>query len=649
MTLPVPNLDDRRFQDLVDESKRQVMQECRDWTDHNVHDPGVTLIELFAWMTDQVIYRLNRVPDRNYVKFLELIGVRLFPPTAARAPITFWLAAPQPVTVRIPAGTEVATVRTETEDAIVFSTVEGLDIVSSSFLTATSIPQGEPPRQHDDDLSRGDGFACFSATPVPGDSLLIGLRDAVPSCAVTLRLQCRIEGVGVNPDWPPRAWEAWDGARWQACEVERDGTGGFNRDGDVILHVPRSHVASVLERERAGWLRARVTVAEADQPSYRSSPLITAISAFTCGGTMEAVNAEAVENEDLGPSEGVPGQVFRVSRSPVVAADPLVMEVSQGEGWEEWNEVPDFSRSGPEDRHFTFDPVAGDVHLGPGVREPDGTLRRYGRTPAKGAHLRLGTYRTGGGFQGNVARGVIRVLRSSIPYVATVINRRPAVGGVDGEDIENAKVRGPIVLRTLGRAVTVEDYEHLAREAAPEVARVRCVAAEGTEDAGGVRLLVVPAARSAGGQLTPDQLVPPRVTVDKIARQLDRCRLIGTRLLVEPPHYRWLTVTARLRARRRADPRQLEAAVLEALYRYYNPVSGGPEREGWPFGRTVIPGEVFALLQSLPGTELVEDVELYEADPGSGQRGSEPVPYLALQPHELVFSYRHKVLVDEPS
>ena len=54
MTLPVPNLDDRRFQDLVDESKRQVMQECRDWTDHNVHDPGVTLIELFAWMTDQV-------------------------------------------------------------------------------------------------------------------------------------------------------------------------------------------------------------------------------------------------------------------------------------------------------------------------------------------------------------------------------------------------------------------------------------------------------------------------------------------------------------------------------------------------------------------------------------------------------------------
>src|SRR3954447_5732378 len=122
MALPVPNLDDRRFQDLVDEAKRLVQQKCPEWTDHNVSDPGVTLIELFAWMTDQVIYRLNRVPDRLYVKFLELLGVRLFPPTAARAPIPFWLAPPQLEMLRIPAGTEVATVRTETEDAVTFTT-----------------------------------------------------------------------------------------------------------------------------------------------------------------------------------------------------------------------------------------------------------------------------------------------------------------------------------------------------------------------------------------------------------------------------------------------------------------------------------------------------------------------------------------------
>src|SRR5512141_32138 len=108
MALPVPNLDDRRFQDLVDEAKRLVQQRCPEWTDHNVSDPGVTLIETFAWMTDQLIYRLNRVPDRNYIKFLELIGVTLFPPTASRTDVTFWLAGPQPDVVRIPPATQVA-------------------------------------------------------------------------------------------------------------------------------------------------------------------------------------------------------------------------------------------------------------------------------------------------------------------------------------------------------------------------------------------------------------------------------------------------------------------------------------------------------------------------------------------------------------
>src|SRR5260370_17213707 len=94
MALPVPNLDDRRFQDLVDDAKRLVQQRCPEWTDHNVSDPGVTLIETFAWMTDQVLYRLNRVPERNYIKFLELIGVGLFPPTPPPPAIPSYLPRP---------------------------------------------------------------------------------------------------------------------------------------------------------------------------------------------------------------------------------------------------------------------------------------------------------------------------------------------------------------------------------------------------------------------------------------------------------------------------------------------------------------------------------------------------------------------------
>jgi predicted phage baseplate assembly protein len=114
MPLPTPNLDDRHFQDIVDEAKRLIPRFCPEWTDHNVSDPGVALIELFAWMTDLLLYRVNQVPDKVYITLLNLIGIQLEPPQSAVAPVTFYLSAPQETAITIPADTEVATVRTET-------------------------------------------------------------------------------------------------------------------------------------------------------------------------------------------------------------------------------------------------------------------------------------------------------------------------------------------------------------------------------------------------------------------------------------------------------------------------------------------------------------------------------------------------------
>src|SRR5438094_2791448 len=99
MPMPVPMLDDRKFQDIVNQAKSLIPRYCPEWTDHNVSDPGVALIELFAWMTDMLLYRVNQVPDKMYVKFLELIGVRLERPRAAGAPVSFYLSAPQPAEV----------------------------------------------------------------------------------------------------------------------------------------------------------------------------------------------------------------------------------------------------------------------------------------------------------------------------------------------------------------------------------------------------------------------------------------------------------------------------------------------------------------------------------------------------------------------
>ena len=646
MALPVPNLDDRRFQDLVDDAKRLVQQRCPEWTDHNVSDPGVTLIELFAWMTDQVVYRLNRVPDRHYVKFLELIGVTLYPPTAARTDVTFWLTAPQPDVVRIAAGTQVATVRTETDEAIVFATTEELPIVPTALGILGSMIDGKSLRDHSTALDKGTGIFAFQEVPKPGDALYVGLTEAVPSNAIRLRFRADIEGVGVDPTNPPLAWEAWDGDEWLPCELDSDSTGGLNRDGDVVIHVPRGHTASLIAKQRAGWVRARVTEPVEGQPAYSASPNIKGLSVITIGGTAEAVNAELVRDEDLGVSEGVPGQRFPLRRHPVVPGDAAaVLEIAGDDGWVEWTEVPDFAGSSSTDLHFRLDVADGEVELGPAVRLADGALRRYGAVPPKGARLRLREYRTGGGRRGNVAPRSLSVLKSSIPFVSRVENRRPARGGVDGEDVENAKLRGPIRLRARGRAVTTEDFEQLAREAAPEVARVRAVAAGEGADAGSVRVLIVPSATSEQGRLRFEQLVPDEETLQKVTDRLDESRVIGTRTIVEPPVYRGITVVAKVKARPRINPTRLQEEALAALYEYFHPITGGPEGTGWPFGRPVNLGEVYSVLQRLRGTELVEDARLFGADPVTGQRGQQ-TQRLELEAHALVFSYEHQILVE---
>jgi predicted phage baseplate assembly protein len=647
MSLPVPNLDDRRFQDLVDDAKRLVQQKCPEWTDHNVSDPGVTLIELFAWMTDQLLYRLNRVPDRNYIKFLELIGVKLFPPAAAHAPVTFWLSSPQPDTVVIPTATEVATPRTDTQEAIVFSTTEDLPIVTASLERVATRAGAKVVKDHSDELAIRSGFFCFETPPKPGNELLIGLSKAVPSNIVNLSLDCRIEGVGVDPNNPPLAWEAWTGSGWAECELESDTTGGLNRDGSVLLHVPRGHTTSVISQVSAGWLRARVTEAYEGQPQYSASPEITGASAFTIGGTADAMNAELVRDEVLGTSEGVPGQRFTLLHPPVVAAEkPLTVEVSEGnEGWQEWTERPNFAASGPKDRHFVMDAVNGEIQLGLAVRLADGALRNYGYVPEKGSYVRVPLYRSGGGSRGNVAPRTLSILKASIPYVERVENRRAATGGVDGEDLEAAKVRGPILLRTRDRAVTAEDYEHICREAAPEVARVRTLTGGDGTDAGVVKVLLVPAVPTDTGRLPFEALIPADETLERVTRRLDESRVIGTRIMVEPPVYRGVTIVAKLRARARTDPRRLQEQALETLFRYFHPTIGGPDGAGWPFGRPVMSGEVYSALQALRGTELVEEVRIFGADPITGERGK-ATERLEVEPSALVFSYDHQVLVE---
>ena len=316
------------------------------------------------------------------------------------------------------------------------------------------------------------------------------------------------------------------------------------------------------------------------------------------------------------PAQARPGRAGR--RADRCSRSPATRAGRSGRG------RPTSPASGPDDQHFTIDLIGGRGPARAG-RPARRTARcaATARCPPKGAHLRVREYRVGGGRRGNVAAARrSRVLKSSIPFVARVENRRPARGGVDGEDIENAKVRGPIRLRTRDRAVTTEDYEQLAREAAPEVARVRAVAAGDGADAGSVRVLVVPRRRPRPG---PAPVRPAR------ARPRTRSRRSPTASTSAGSSGRGRSSSRPSTAASRSwpscgrgraiNPTRLQEEALPALYAYFHPITGGPDGTGWPFGRPVNVGEVYSVLQGLRGTELVEDARLFGADPVTGAAG----------------------------
>src|SRR6185436_18777215 len=128
--IPAPKLDDRTYADTVSEAMRLIPRYCPEWTNHNPSDPGITVLELTAWMTELILYRLNRVPEKNYLAFLNMIGIRLRSPQPARAFITFDLVEGAERQV-IKEGTQVATQQGADDEAVMFETQRELILMGA--------------------------------------------------------------------------------------------------------------------------------------------------------------------------------------------------------------------------------------------------------------------------------------------------------------------------------------------------------------------------------------------------------------------------------------------------------------------------------------------------------------------------------------
>ena len=138
MSLPVPNLDDRSWKQIVDEAVRLIPRYAPEWTNHNASDPGITLLELYAWMTEMVIYRLNKVPEKNFLTFLDLIGVRLKPPEPARAVLELSPSEGAEGELTVRKGTQVATLQAAGGDPVTFETLRDITLLPLHVVRAVS-------------------------------------------------------------------------------------------------------------------------------------------------------------------------------------------------------------------------------------------------------------------------------------------------------------------------------------------------------------------------------------------------------------------------------------------------------------------------------------------------------------------------------
>ncbi|MFO0889872.1 MAG: putative baseplate assembly protein [Isosphaeraceae bacterium] len=144
-----PNLDDRTWKDLVEQARALIPHYAPEWTDPSLSDPGMVLVELFAWLVEGMTYRLNRVPEKNYIAFLNLLGITRAPAT----PATTWLTYTSSTPVTLPAGTQAATQQTESQPAVVFETDEDLDVANAELVELLYTDQDISPATTWSDLN----------------------------------------------------------------------------------------------------------------------------------------------------------------------------------------------------------------------------------------------------------------------------------------------------------------------------------------------------------------------------------------------------------------------------------------------------------------------------------------------------------------
>jgi hypothetical protein len=493
MPLPLPNLDDRTHDDLVKTLRNQIVGFSKHWTDHNFSDPGITILELFCWLAEMVIYRLDRVTERSETNFLKLV---LDPPVpvTVEAKFKIW---PQATDIVIPAGTR-------------FSTAPSLSPVE---------PHAEPVL-----------FETFKPIIIP--AAIVGSPP-----------------IGSPPE-----------------------------------------------------------------------PVVT--------DPFYVRNVSEIFEEQLGKSDGTPNQLFTFKSTPVLIDEENTSTASDGYNpnpeitvnGERWRFVRDFldldPASGSEEKCFMIEKITSRVRFGDGL---------VGKIPSKDAVIKCEKYQVIRGDEVKIGKGALKKMLNPPgeldPNDIIEIFNEEAEGGHYLYPFAEAKKTGLQFQKERFRAVTEEDFEFIATEvfnAGPvsqpslgTVARAKAIpnrnlksSSPSAERDGEISIIIVPDPGN-GADTKPE---PSEDLKLKVARLLDKRRLITTRVHVVGPQYVPASIDVKVARKPNTLIETTWHKVENTLRQFMDPIKGGPDGNGWPFGRNVYKSELFNLIENIEEIDHVRAI-----------------------------------------
>lgn len=623
-----PPIDDRQFDDILEELKTRIARYTPEWVwnDYNDSDPGMTLAQLVAWLSEIMIYRMNKVPDLNYIRFLEMLGTELHAAQPARVDVTFPIknTVTDPF-VNVKLRTQVSAPADDAGPPVVFETDKAI-VALTAQLQSMQAFDGFAHTDVTADNSEMQVYTPFGDLAPVDAALVLGFGypqtyptpDAFPVVAFDLMVYAEegpSAGAMVTCGLPPSAlfaparlqWEAWNGALWNRIDALKDDTVALTRTGVLTLRVPAN---AGIKRDFMGayendgvkpplfWIRGRLTKAQ-----YENPPQLIHVRT----NTVTALQAQTVQGEVLGGTDGSRAQSWTFANTPVIAAQ---VQIDDGTGAVNWNVVSDLLDSGPQVQDLALDPTSGTLTAGDGV---------HGAVPVANpnnpdANVIAVEYRYGGGTRGNVAAGAINAMLTPIDGIdsGNVTNVFPTAGGTDEETLDSAKERARRMVRSQCRAVTLDDFEYLAKQAG-DIARAHALARYNpqfptVQVPGAVSVIIVPIAkRDPNAPFAP---MPSDGLMRTVCAYLDQRRLLTTEVYVVAPAYQQIMVTAEIVAKDDADTAAVQDAMAQAISTYFDPILGGDDKTGWPFGGTIYYSKVYQQIFTAPGVDSIESLTM---------------------------------------